>query len=290
MDGSILKYISDAVTADGILPADFSLPKPADGKKAMFADEILELLKTANNGDFDKAAEGFSKFCEKFPAIVMIDEVQNAILDNRDGMSVNVMVRFAKGLIRDSDDRELIKVGLIILELVNTSNDPDLMKDIRTLGLSDEFTIFTVFIMRHWPDGQMEILDLAKKVRGWGRIHCVKFIEPENDEIAHWLLVNGIDNDILREYSALTVYEKTGIWELLDRTDLSDEEVRGILRVIGSMFPEGPVQGISAVEDPPGLLRKVLALADRIVPDEEEKKVIEAVSDLKKRFDETGIG
>ena len=65
----------------------------------------------------------------------------------------------------------------------------------------------------------MEILELAKKVRGWGRIHCVDFIEPENDEIKEWLLLNGVDNDVVPAYSALRVFEKAE-----SGYELSDED------------------------------------------------------------------
>jgi len=194
------------------------------------------------------------------------------------------MVRFATGLITGSTDREVIKVGLIILELVDTSGDPDLMRIIRTIGLSDEFTIYSVFIMRHWPDGQMEILDLAKRVHGWGRVHCVRFIEPENQEIKHWLLTNGIDNSVMPEYSALTVFNKAGISEMLDRNDLNDDDKRSILKIIDHMLVEGPVTGISGVEDPPETLAKVLDMASGLDSDDEEKRIIGDITELHRQM------
>ena len=306
MSESIYELISNAVT-DGCLPADFHLPKPEDPKKAMFAagaldgiqiyhagfpvlededyERILDILKVANDGEFDTAAEDFTDFCEKFSAVTIIDDIQQVILDNREELDVNQMAEFAYTLITEASDRELIKVGLIIFELVQTSSDPELMDIIRTLALSDEFTLFAVFVMRTWPNGQMEILDLAKKVRGWGRIHCVRFIEPENDEIAHWLLMNGIDNDVMREYSALEVFNKINVEAMLDGDNLSDEDAKAILQIIDSMLVEGPVAGISAVESPRDLLAKVLKLAEKITPDEEEQRIIKDVAELKQRFD-----
>ncbi|MCR4556715.1 MAG: hypothetical protein K5779_02690 [Saccharofermentans sp.] len=308
MDDSIFKYISDAVDDNGLLPNDFRLPESKDKQQAMFADgaldgiqiyhmgfselrkseifEMFYLLKIAESGDHTKASEGLSEYCVKHRAVTIIDELQQTIMDHKDELSVQNMAEFAISLIMESSDRELVKVGLIILELVDTTCDPELMDTIRTLGLSDEFTLFSVFIMRNWPDGQMELLDLAKKVRGWGRIHCVKFIEPVNDEITRWLLLNGIDNDVVPDYSALTVFEKTGVEEMLDRTDLEADEIKAVLRIIDSMLSEGPVAGISAVDDPPALLSKVLEFADRIDLDEEEKKIIANVSELNQRYEQ----
>lgn len=302
MNESILDCISNAVDSEGFLPDTFSLPTKDTMKGARFADgaldgiliyhssfpviedsdkaEILAILRLANNGEHDKAKEALAQFCKKHRAVELIDDIQDVILDHKDELEVDQMAQFAIGLITDSTDKEVIKSGLIILELLDTSGDEDLMRSIRTLGLSDEFTIFAVFIMRHWPDGQMEILDLAKRVHGWGRIHCVHFIEPENPEIRHWLLTDGIDNTVMPEYSALTVFNKAGIAEMLERDDLSSEEKKSILKVIDHMIVEGPVEGISAVEDPPAVLGKVLKMASGLVTDEEDDRVIEEIRKL----------
>lgn len=299
MGEPIIEYISNALSDECVLPDGFRLPEIRSEKAINFADgaldgimiyhssfcvieepekaEILNNLRIAENGDCGNAASGFSKICKSHRAVELIDAVQGVIIDHKDELSVQKTVQFAIGLISTSEERELVKIGLIILELVNTSNDPELMRKIRILGLSDEFTLFSVFIMRHWPDGQMEILDLARRVHGWGRIHCVQFIEPENDEIRHWLLTDGIDNNVMPEYSALTVFEKTEIGKMLDRTDLSDEEVRCILKIINSMLVEGPVAGISGVEDPPGILAKVLKASEKIETDEEEQRIVDDV-------------
>ena len=306
MNKSIFDSICDALDKEGFLPEDYSLPEKESVNGVKFADgamdgiliyhssfpviedadkaEILEMLNIANNGESDNAEEAFSKFCRKHRAIVIIDDIQDVILDHKDELEIDQMVRFATGLITGSTDREVIKVGLIILELVDTSGDPDLMRIIRTIGLSDEFTIYSVFIMRHWPDGQMEILDLAKRVHGWGRVHCVRFIEPENQEIKHWLLTNGIDNSVMPEYSALTVFNKAGISEMLDRNDLNDDDKRSILKIIDHMLVEGPVTGISGVEDPPETLAKVLDMASGLDSDDEEKRIIGDITELHRQM------
>ncbi|WP_034450120.1 hypothetical protein [Butyrivibrio sp. AE2032] len=304
MDRSLFQYISEAVDSDGKLPSGFSLPPMEDEKMAIFADgamdginiyhmgfspmseeeeqELLKLLITANDGDIDKATSGFASFCKKNRAVTIIDDVQDAILNNQDDLSVQNMVRFAFHLLTETSDRECVKIGLIILELVDTSKDPDLMTVIRTMGLSDEFTLFTVFIMRHWSDGQMEILDLAKRVHGWGRIHCVSFIEPENDEIKKWLLLHGVDNSVLPDYSALKVFNKAGVEELLDRKDLSLEEIKGILKIMDAMLDEGPVAGISALDSPEPVLAKVMAVANACSGlDEEDMKIVSRIEEYK---------
>ena len=150
------------------------------------------------------------------------------------------------------------------------------------MGLSDEFTLFSVFLMRAWPAAEKEILELAKRVKGWGRIHCVDFITAEDEETKKWLLLNGVDNYVVPAYSAWIVYEKAHVEEVLKKDTLSYEELHGILKITEALLDEGPLSGISNMEDPKGYLNRVL---DKINEDlnlsEEDQKIIEAIKNRK---------
>lgn len=136
---------------------------------------------------------------------------------------------------------------MLIVEIFNEPDDK--LKDIiRTLGLSDEFSIFAIFNMLTWGNGNQDIFELAKKVHGWGRIHAVTRLNPDTEEIKEWLLNEGINNDVVPDYSALDVYEKVSISDLL-KQDVSDKQLDKIAKVLNSMFDEGPVRGISALSD-----------------------------------------
>lgn len=284
MSQSLFDYINDHLDQNGNLPQDFHLPVVEDENKVKFADGALDgisiyhmgysplseddakklelLIRMAASGKKDEAEDGFAEFCKKHFAIKIIDGIQSFIMDHKDELSPNEMHHFAVSMMLESADRNCVKVGMSILELFNTYADEKLAKAIRIIGLSDEFTIFSVFLMRRWPNGQMEILELAKKVRGWGRIHCVDFIEPENDEIRKWLLLNGVDNDVVPAYSAWKVFEKADIASLIEKDDLTPEEMNGILKVMDAMLDEGPVTGISNLDDQEAFLKKVIGKAE----------------------------
>ena len=278
---SLTELIYGSRNADGILPESFSLPDDTEEGKPRFADgamdgimiyhmghtplndeeknELLSLLKLAGNGKFDEAEGGFTLFCAKHRVVSIIDDIQRCIVDNKDDLDPNNMYRFAVNLLTKSADKECLKVGLSILELFDAYQDENLADVIRTVGLSDEFTIFSVFNMRNWPNAEKEILDLAKKVRGWGRIHCVDFISADDEETRSWLLYNGVDNDVVAAYSAMPVYEKTGMEDLINKEDeLSYEQMHAILAIADALLDEGPVSGISAFEDPKDFLNRII--------------------------------
>ena len=135
--------------------------------------------------------------------------------------------------------------------------------------------------MTNWSDGNQEIFELAKKVHGWGRIHAVERLSPDTQEIKDWLLSEGINNTVLKEYSALEVYEKTDIAELLRTDNISDTQTDNIAKVLDSMLCEGPVMGISALEenDSVEMIGNFIAKAEKCAPSPDICRLLNTISE-----------
>lgn len=264
---SLLETIREKLR-NGELPDSFSLPQDdsKDPNKIKWADGALDGVGIYHMGaptitdahtqliadafatvrDHQEAAEIMKRLFEMIPPVRAIDAIQNYIFDHADALPPESVYAFARNCL-NSADVNLVKLGLIIIEIFN---EPDnAVKDIiRTLGLSDEFTIFSVFNMMRWTNGNSEVFRLAQKVHGWGRIHAVERLRPETQEIRDWLLEEGIRNDVLPAYSALDVYQKADIAALL-KTNITDHQMNLIACVLNAMFDEGPVKGISALPE-----------------------------------------
>ena len=251
---------------DGRLPESFSLPKYDEDPNAVkWADgardgvgifhmgrpdikaEDMQLVKAAfdNVGDTEKAQSSMRQFFEKVYPVWAIDAIQGHIIDDRDNIDADTAFRFAVDCL-NSSKTDMVKLGLIITELFGES---DIVREyVCTLGLSDEFTIFAIFNMMTWDNGNDEVFRLAQKVNGWGRIHAVERLEPATPEIKAWLLKEGIKNDIMAEYSVLDVYRKADVYELLCN-NVSDEQLDSIASVINAMLDEGPALSISTLPE-----------------------------------------
>lgn len=298
----ITDYLDSLDIIDGetiSLGKDFSLPQEAtDGMK--FADgawdgisiyhmgspeitdeDIIEIgnaVVLAASGDYKKADKAFEEVCNRIKTVNFIDELQRFIVEHSKELDASTLFRYALHLILESPDPESIKAGLMILELFD--QDEDIKKIVRTIGLSDEFTLYAVFLMRAWENGNTEIMNLAKGVNGWGKIHAVHYIEPETEEIKQWLLTEAVSNYVMPSYSGLDCYAKAGVEELLEKRELSNEEIKGILAIIDAILDEGPLPGISTIDDPENMLVKVLEHASRHLPlDPWESEAINNISD-----------
>lgn len=267
---SLYDIIKSAVK-DSALPDSFSLPRDpsvkvpfADGAydgialyhmgASKMSDEAKELMikavQTASNGDIEAAEHLFVELGKTERAIRLIDEFQDYIIANRDSIPAEELYKFAMYAVTRSCDTECVKFGLSILELLNIRDNEEIKAIVTVLGLSEEFTLFSVFVMLGWSDGNEKIAYLARMTHGWGRIHAIERLKPDTEEIRRWLLHEGVHNIVLPAYSALTCWNKSGAAELLRSScKLSDEDFKALRDLIDALLDEGPCAGISAVEN-----------------------------------------
>jgi len=65
-----------------------------------------------------------------------------------------------------------------------------------------------MIFLKNLKNSNEEIFEIAKKVKGWGRIYSVKYLKVTNDEIKEWILEEGCHNEIDPAYTALTCAKK----------------------------------------------------------------------------------
>ena len=282
------------------LGKDFSLPNDEEGLKYIDGakdgicvyhmgaaeitqkdiEEINTVITFANTGDYDQADSVLEKLCERIRVVNFIDELQDCILVRKDEIEDKFYI-YSLHLMTQSANIECVKAGMMIQELFGQSEEVKGM--VRTLGLSDEFTLYSVFIMRNWENGNTEIMNIAKSVNGWGKVHAVHYIEPETEEIKYWLLTGAVSNDVMPAYSGWDCYKKADVGSVIKKDKLSYKELEGVLSIVDAMLDEGPVLGISNIEDPKEVLLNVLNHAIKHAPlSVKDCKIISNILDWQK--------
>lgn len=284
---SLYQAICGAIQSDGTLPRDFSLPRPerADAaQKLHFADGALdginlyhmapdkrdiksltEIVGLISARSYDKAAECLQLFFsmdEYVTMLPLIDDLQAWIIAHKEQVNAGALYEFSLRMLKESAHVESVKFCLSCLELLNTGTDAQIRNLVKVFALSDEFTLYCLFIMRTWPDSSDAIFDAAQHVFGWGRIHAAEQLAPSNGEMRRWLLLEGWNNNVMAEYSALTCLEKSGLAKKLRTGALDDAEFTAAGKLLPPLLSEGPVAGISALENADAFLSDYLAQAE----------------------------
>lgn len=182
---------------------------------------------------------------------------QNHIIEHTAEYNADRLYWFAVWEIMASKNIECVKFGLSFLELLDIREREDIKKVIRMMSLYDEFTIFGLFCIMKWPNAEVKMLNIGRRVSGWGRIHVVNYNEPNMHETRDWILKEGVLNNIGYSYSAYDCYIKSGLDESIFGM-MDDEEFEGAVNIVEGLLDEGPAKGISKIENRNVFLAKYL--------------------------------
>ena len=281
---SIFELIANALNEDGMLPEHFHLPDERPEEKGMkFApgaldgiafyhglgpsnaekefESLVGAIKAASDGDKKSAFSYVYEFADNGMMLHHIDNMQKYLIDNEAELNTKNIADFAIDLMYDGEKKEAVKLGLAILELFDTNQTEMYKEPIRLLAKYDEFTLSAAFHMRNWDNASREMFEAVKCVHDWGRIHIVRMWEPENEEMEEWLIKNGVKNGVA-EYSGLDCFEKVHYMDRLKK-DMSSEIYRGMAAIMSDLLMEGPVPGISAIENKQELFREFLYITKK---------------------------
>lgn len=262
---SLYNRIKENLQSDGTLPEGFLLRgKPAEVQGKQFADGAIDgtiryfmgpvanadisgltvVLATASEGRFQDAINALlTHFLQGGTMLPVMDALQNWIYSNPQKLDPNKLGRFCRIILKESSDVESVKFAMSVLELLEQEDD-ELREIMLTLAKSEELTLFALFQIAQWEDGTEQIYKLAKSLKGWGRIHAVSLLRPENEEMERWMMTEGWHNSLMDEYSAMTVIKRCKLTDKLEVAEIDTDMFTIATDLIRAGLEDGPLGSI----------------------------------------------
>jgi len=285
-DLSIYELIKSSIQANGELPEDFKLP-PKDPNGVPWADgaldgvyiyhtvgneEDIEPLKNIvfqiSEGKFEEAQNNLENL--DFFMISRRDPLLNWIIKEQKQINIDNLCEFTISQLSTSKNIEVIKFCLCVLEIIKLETEKDTIEKVKILALSDEFTLYCLNILKNLKNSNEEIFEIAKKVKGWGRIYSIKYLKVTNDEIKEWILEEGCHNYIIPAYTAYTCAKKINLVEILNEDKISSKKFNDISYLMNALLDEEAITGISNLEDRELLIERYLEKAKTLASAEED--------------------
>lgn len=285
-DLSIYELIKNSIQANGELPEDFKLP-PKDPNGVPWADgaldgvyiyhtvgneEDIEPLKNIvfqiSEGKFEEAQNNLENL--DFFMISRRDPLLNWIIKEQKQINIDNLCEFTISQLSTSKNIEVIKFCLCVLEIIKLETEKDTIEKVKILALSDEFTLYCLNILKNLKNSNEEIFEIAKKVKGWGRIYSIKYLKVTNDEIKEWILEEGCHNYIIPAYTAYTCAKKINLVEILNEDKISSKKFNDISYLMNALLDEEAITGISNLEDRELLIERYLEKAKTLASAEED--------------------
>lgn len=238
---------------DGVLLMHTAMTTPVDEAEAVLA-AIAAYVDDPTTWD-----SLYGLLCET-RALPVLDHVSRRIPETE--LNRGSVRELALRLTTTSSDREPVKYGLALLGLAGDRSDVEI---VRALAGHDEFTLpGLVALARQIEDVEPQWWELARRLRGWGRIHLVhRLARSARPEIRRWILVDGYRNEIMDEYLALIAAEAGGLADAL-ADDPDDELLDSACRLIGTLLAgSGPAGDIHDYADGVRAVTNLLAQLEK---------------------------
>ena len=101
-----------------------------------------------------------------------------------------------------------------------------------------------------------DIFQMAKRVEGWGRIHCVERLSKTTDpEIKNWILRDGFRNRVMNEYLAYIGATTGGLLDALKQPNPDRELLTAAGEIFSALFSGGPAETLDDYDQAPTALR-----------------------------------
>ena len=154
-------------------------------------------------------------------------------------------------IIKTTNNVNLLKISLTMLGYLGVMDLEKSVSLLATLAAYEDFTYYAliaILCLHKFIDSNSLIFNIAKRVGDWGLVHAIERLEPENDEIRKWILLNGCIDVPPKLYLALTCAEKGDLISTLRQETLDDDLFDSISNVIEALLNEEPMPGISVYE------------------------------------------
>ena len=289
-DLSIYELIKNSIQSNGELPEDFRLPLKdpngipwADGAMdgvyiyhTVGNEEDIEPLKNIvfqiSEGKFEEAETNLDKL--DFSMVSRTNSLLSWIIQEQKQINLNNLYEFASSRLVTTKNIEVIKFCLSVLAIMNVETDAETIEKVKILALSDEFTLYCLNIFVKLENSNEEIFEIAKKVKGWGRVHSIGYLEVTNDEIKEWILEEGCHNDVLPAYTAYTCAKKINLVEILNEDKISNKKFNDISYLMNALLDESAITGMSALEDRELLIERYLEKAKTLSSTEDDYRAL----------------
>ena len=170
------------------------------------------------------------------------------------------LAEVARWLATEAPDRAAVKLAIALLGVSGEEQD---QRVLHTLGLHDEFTLYSAVALTNLLESPADALfRLSRRVDGWGRIQGVErlaeVVEEGDAEIRDWLVREGFKNSVMYEYLAYTCAVAGDLEEALDREEVDDVLLESAGSILGALISGGPAEGIGDYEAAPNVVERYL--------------------------------
>lgn len=208
------------------------------------AEQLIGALKAVLRRPSPKPMRVLYTLLKEESALDYIDSLMEK-LQQESSIPAQKLRHLMEWLARESPDRNAVKCAIALLGFFPSEQNRAL---VTTLGLHEEFTLFSAVALRNmFPDEsqEMALVEMAKRVTGWGRIQLIERLPDEVSATTRdWLLTEGYSNAVMVEYTAWDCATKGQLLFALMNDALQAKPLLSAGEILAALICGGPARDI----------------------------------------------
>ena len=261
---------------EGIMPSGKSTKKSEIRK----SDRILKVIHRFACNLSERNREAMCKVLKERYSMSYLQPVMEGVRIPKEKLSA--FYDRIREIVLSSPDRNVVKYCLYFMSLGPIEKDKDI---VTTLAKHDEFTLHAIrAVLMGFKEPNEVIFGIARHVDGWGKISAVEYLEPETDEIRHWLLRFGCANNIMDNYLAAICAEKGRLSEAIQAPQIDRELFSGAGIILKALIEDtGPAESIEDYKDGVLVIQLYLKHSAKMSEQIDDMLTVSAVYDMLRR-------
>lgn len=228
---------------DGVLAHHLLQESEAD------INDIYLLLKNAIGKNDQTSIDALYEYVKKNSPIQYIDDLIHLIVDRQD-LDPEKLSKLTMHLLKSSHDINMLKLAIALSAFFPSD---ERCRILLCLAAHDELTLYSLIAISSMLDSPEEYeklwLQIAKRVEGWGRVHCIERLPSDPSEaLRDWLLLHGYQNNILLNYTAWHCADAGRLADKLE-TSTNPALIVAATDIIQALLNDGPARGMQDYED-----------------------------------------
>ncbi|OOM09264.1 HIRAN domain-containing protein [Clostridium saccharobutylicum] len=225
-------------------------------EKNRLASELMKIFIDVNSSDDISNIDGYVTLN---PAINYYESIFRLfkVLIRSDKEIMKKLSFIITKILLESCSDETIKLGLILAPICNVGKLEEILD---VFSIHNEYIFYVVMAYEYIGKNNNYIFQLSKRSKGYGRLFCIRVLQPTTNEIKKWMIEEGSDNDVavteLIGYSMLS----QDLLDYFENTKFDKAEIDKISKSFSMLLSD---YGLDDIKDGLKVCCKLLKIIDQ---------------------------
>lgn len=195
------------------------------------ANKLVKTLQKVHKHLDADAYQQIMTILDEYPVVLIYKDLISQMIENYESFDHERLVDMILTFTLYGTDIEIVKLGIVLVGLLNVESDDPLVESVYNLAKYSEFTFLAIVFFEICKLDQDSLLELAQLTSNFGRVHVIPSLDSRLSNVQDWLLCEAYTDSKADGYIAFLLGQILDLDEYVNRNKLTIAQFRGLLNL-----------------------------------------------------------